>query len=92
MTYRELLDTLPTMPEKERADILGRLWSALTTLSKNQLLAFQQTWDGTRPFVEFVHEQNNVFHECILMETSPIGAGVRAQMNLPAITLDDEIQ
>jgi hypothetical protein len=91
MTYRELLDMLPTLPENERADILGRLWPVFTSLSKNQLLAFQQTWDVTRPYSEFVREQNNIFHECIVMETSPMGADVRSQMNLPSIALDDMI-
>ena len=55
------------------------------------LQEMQRAWDGSRSFPEFVAEQNRVFRECVLLETSETGKIVREELGMKPLSMADVV-
>lgn len=91
MTVKEIYDTMDGFTEEQRDKFLNGLFDIFCGLSIKSIISFQTNWDGSRPFAEFVIEQNKVIRMCIDMEVSDIGSHVRSLLGLSPLTMDTEI-
>lgn len=89
---KEIREKLDSYDSDQRESILGGLADALSPVSLQSLREFQQGWDGSKSFEEFVAAQNEVFRQCIDLECSSFGEVVRAQLGLDPINLDADIE
>ena len=90
MTLRELLDQFETWNDEQRGQ-LAVLSEILCGVSMATIKSFQCSWDSSRPYSEFVTEQNKIFRQCITLEVSPMGTTVRSEFGLAPLSLDDEL-
>ena len=91
MKLKETLEKLDSFEEGERKKYIHPLYEMLTVISKTMLAHFQDTWDGTRPFEEFVKEQNETIRYVVNIEMGKIGTHVRETLGLVPLTEDTEI-
>lgn len=91
MTVREFMEKLPTMDEVERKTLIQNLWPRLTLLSRNTMLRFQATWDGSQSWEEFRKSQDEELLECLKLEVSEIGKDVHNIIGGEPLTLETEI-
>lgn len=81
-----------SVSDEERDTFMrGLVENQFSIPSKAELKKFQTLWDGSRPYREFVKAQNSLVLDMIFLETSPIGAVVRAATGMPPLSLEDEI-
>ncbi len=91
MTVKEILEKMDNFKSEEREKYLGLLLNDLTIVSKRQLMDFQNTWDTSKPFKEFVEAQNKQIRKCIDTEMK-IGDVARKAMGLKPLTEDYEVK
>lgn len=91
ITLQQFIDRIHSFTGDERAEYIPRVMDRLSQVSYNQLLNFQNSWDGTRPFDEFRKEQDKEIVLCIKMEVNDLGKAVRDMYGLDPITLQTEI-
>lgn len=87
MKIKELLEKLDTLEDRECLRDLTKMLSGVSVATLNE---FQNTWDGRKPFEEFVVAQNKVIRDCVKLEMSSIGRMVRAQLGMSPLTEDTE--
>jgi hypothetical protein len=68
------------------------LMRLLCPVSLETLHRFQDTWDGTRPFDEFVVAQNKEIRKCVELEMSELGREIRAKLHMDPLTPETEVQ
>lgn len=90
MTLKELMTKLPDLREEERLPIRSLL-SVLTPVSVSSLMAFQFSWNGARPYDDFVVAQNRVIKELVDWEQSDSGKAARQVFGLSPLTDETEI-
>jgi hypothetical protein len=76
MKLSEIRDKMDGFTEDERAKYLVPLLRNFSPPSKSQMANFQNRWDGSRSFEEFVSAQNNEIRLCIEMELTSVGGDV----------------
>ena len=57
-------------------------------VSRSTLLQFQNEWDSTKPYADFVAAQNDEFRKCLELECAEIGQIVRTELGLPTFPED----
>jgi hypothetical protein len=82
MNIYELVEKIDLFTDKEREKYISKIWNMFSTLSKNEILNFQNKWDSSKSFDEFKMEQNKLIRECISIECSIVGEVVREKENL----------
>ena len=90
MTIKDFLEQFETWVDNDRGQI-APLFKLLCPCSVEQLRQFQGSWDCSRPYDEFVAEQNTQIRECVEMELSPLGVAVREMNGLSPLTEETEI-
>ena len=99
MTIEKLLKDLDGFSDSEREKWILSLMKKFCTLSSNQVENFQSEWmrkhppyeGDPPPFEEFKAGQNKVIKECIEIEISEIGKGVRKVAGLEPLSLSTEL-
>lgn len=91
MTVKELLNQLDDFTDEERNTYLRGMLRMLCGVSQVTLTDFQQQWDNSRPYAEFVKAQNKEIRACIKLELSVIGMSVRKAYKLPVLLETDTI-
>jgi hypothetical protein len=66
------------MSEQEKLQYGGALLELLCPVSIKELKAFQDKWDGHRPYEEFCEAQAVVLRGCVSVEMTHIGQTVRS--------------
>lgn len=87
MTVQEVLDQMDSWKDEERNQ-LGPLLNVLCGVSQQTLRQFQNEWDGSKPYDEFVVAQNAEIRKCVELEMSSVGATVRQELGLAPLTPD----
>ncbi len=91
MKLGEIKEKINTFIEEERKQHLNALWNLFCPISQYELKGFQERWDWTRSYEEFVSEQNKMFVKLIEIETSVLGNIVRRDFGLKVISLETEV-
>jgi hypothetical protein len=86
MTIAELLEKMDAFTDEERKKYLGALLNMLTPVSNQTIVEFQQKWDGSKPFNEFIEAQNRELKTCVGLEMTELGTAVRQRFGLEPIT------
>lgn len=91
MNIEQFLSEFEGWGSEERRQIAS-VWPLLSPPSKQTLKNFQRDWDGSRPYSEFVVEQNKQIRLCLELELSEAGAIIRTAAGvIPSLALDTEI-
>jgi len=77
MIVKELVDQWAEVTDEVRADIGSKLMGKFSPVSISTLRDFQLSWDGRRPFSEFLFEQAKELKACVEWELSVLGDTVR---------------
>jgi hypothetical protein len=88
LTIQNVLDRLPDWKTDEERKQLRRVFAMLSPVSMADLKLFQDTFDQSRSFEDFIAGQNVMIMRCIRCELSEIGKNVRKLFGLPVLTLD----
>lgn len=91
MTIKELYDQIEAFSEEQRKEHVTVLFKMLTPLSMNQIMNFQNKWDGKRTYEEFKSYQAHLIRQCIEMEIHFIGKMARANFKLPPLTWETNL-
>jgi hypothetical protein len=87
MTLQEIVDNIDNMTsDEERQEILTKVIDGFSFISKSEVTQFMNNWDRSRPFEEFVQEQNKLIKTCLQMELTELGKVVRETQKLPVWT------
>ncbi|MCK9281148.1 MAG: hypothetical protein M0P71_11035 [Melioribacteraceae bacterium] len=85
-----ILDLLNVLDDL-REIALTALLPELTDVSRRVIFAKQLSWDGLKPYEDFVIMQNKIIKECVEIEMTPFGECVRNQEELKPLTRSTEI-
>jgi hypothetical protein len=92
MTIGELKEQLPTIEDdKQRAELLQRLFKLFCPISYKTIMVFNRDWDGSKSYKEYVEAVNKEIITCINMEVSDIGKMTREALKLKPISLETEL-
>ncbi len=78
--------------QSDRAKYLSPLLQLFSPVSKKTLRDFQDSWDGTKSFDDFVAAQNSLIKDCLTIELSSFGAATRQALDQPSLTEQTEIE
>jgi hypothetical protein len=92
---KEISNNLNLYTGDERVVLLNELTRNLTRFSIGQLKKFQNEWranNSNQEFDAYVAAQNDVIQECLQLECSEFGAGIREALGLQPLTWDTSIE
>jgi hypothetical protein len=91
-TVKQVVAEMDGYTDEDRVKYVRALVAKLSVVSEGTLYSFQNEWDGSRPYSEFVTEQNKVIRQCVTLELKPeIGGFVRESLGLEPLTEDTEV-
>jgi len=67
---------------------MREVWKNLSGVSQQTLIRFQNEFDSTKPYDEFVVAQNDIIRTCLELERADIGKIVRSELQLPEFPED----
>lgn len=77
--------------EEKRAELYKILFDSFTAFSRIQILNFQNSWDGNKPYVKFRKELDERVFRLLKIEASKFGTDARAALGLePLIKIEWE--
>lgn len=93
MTVKAVMETVEKLGvQPDRAKYLSPLVQLFSPVSKKTLRDFQDLWDGTKSFDDFVAAQNSLIKDCLTIELSSFGAATRQALGQPLLTEQTELE
>ena len=90
MNIKTFLDEFESWEGDDRKK-MNPMLNMLSPLSEGELRAFQDRWDSSHPYDEFVKAQNKKIRQCIELELGALGTQIRTTIGLDPLTLETEI-
>lgn len=91
MKVSEIKEKIDSFSSDERNKYLRPLLDQFSSYGKSALVNFQNRWDGSKPYEEFVKNQNMLILTLLETEIQDSWQRIRLNEGLGNLTLDTEI-